>query len=352
MNELKIITLNIRGAQCSLDNQYLSNFLNNNDVDIACLQEVGISIHEFQNEKYLKILNISKRSNNGTAVLIKRDLNYVNHSTDQNNRIIRIELEKLIVTNVYGYPTDRKYLTRKKYTLFNDDLAKFLKNKKPTILLGDFNATIYRGSSGWFSEVLKELVVGLDFIDSFKYLHPNVDTPTFVSRTGTSHIDRIFFPKESISDLLEIKIKYYEHSDHKVVIAKFRYGTIRPKNHTSPFWKLNSSILSDPEFKINVERLIEDSLKRKPISLHYYEWWKASFKKEFKILTVRFLKLKKKKNSIMKITLTLSLINTPKISKLAETKYSKRSILNLNRQKKKNLKKNLHVWASEENFRT
>ena len=180
-----------------------------------------MSITTFQHNNFDKILNVRAKHSTGTAIVYRKSLNKLKCSMDDNNRIIKVEFYYLIVVNIYGNPRSIKYTSNDRSKLFNETLAGFLKpGVKPTMLMGDFNATIYQSESGWYSHVLADLVGGMALVDVHRHVNPGCKLPTFVSSTGMSQIDRIFLNKTVIGRVKNSTILNYPHSDHRALIIK------------------------------------------------------------------------------------------------------------------------------------
>ena len=87
--DLNIATINIRGFGSPSKKRYLSDFLNEHSIDIACFQKISNPFHDFQDKNYNYILNYGT-SALGIAVIIKNHLKPLNIEKDPNGRIIKI----------------------------------------------------------------------------------------------------------------------------------------------------------------------------------------------------------------------------------------------------------------------
>ena len=251
-----------------------------------------MSMTTFQHENYEKILNISAKHSTGTAIVYKKGFKKLKSITDDNNRIIKVEFDELIVVNIYGYPRSIKYTANDRTKLFNEVLAGFLKpGVKPTMLMGDFNATIYQSESGWYSHVLADLVGGMALVDVHRHVYPVCRLPTFVSSTGVSIIDRIFLEKNHIDRVKNSLIINYPYSDHRAILVQFENSGSCIEKHSSPYWKMNVKYMHDPEFKLNMNKTIKETVTKNSPYTNSGDWWEDC-KMCIKGLAIRFSKIK------------------------------------------------------------
>ena len=71
---LNLATINIRGLGSLSKKKYLGDFMDDNCIDIACIQEVSNPFHDFPSTKYKYILNHGS-SALGRAFVIKNNIN-------------------------------------------------------------------------------------------------------------------------------------------------------------------------------------------------------------------------------------------------------------------------------------
>ena len=101
--ELIIATINIRGLISLSKKKYLSTFLDENNIDIACLQEISNQFHDFPYRNYKYVLN-DESSVLGTGFVIKNNLNPIEIQKDPTGRITKLTFKTFSIINLYGYP--------------------------------------------------------------------------------------------------------------------------------------------------------------------------------------------------------------------------------------------------------
>ena len=287
-----IATINIKGAGTQKSIDYLKYFIVKNDIDVACLQEVGKSISSFQHQDYTKIININLNSNCGTAIIYKKNIVIQSQEMDLENRIIKIKMDEVTIINVYAYPRGATYLAEQRNRFFSTDLQRFLnQTKEYTIMMGNFNATTNDKKRGNFSKTLDNLIKGLDLLDAFKLKNPEDESPTFVSPQGSSQIDKILFPSYAQHNIINAHMVHYIHSDHNAIIVNMLKETIKPKTHPSPYWKLNVSLIDDIDYALNIENILNNS---NPKDTKAHLWWENYLKPKIKKISIELAKENKR----------------------------------------------------------
>lgn len=196
---MKIISWNINGIR-AVAKKGFKEFLNSENPDILCLQEVKISSAaraeiEFDFARYGEYWNCAQRPGySGTAILVRSGLRGVLTVTngfglekfDAEGRVQTLETANFYLLNIY-FPNANRELSRLPYRLeFNEALLKYIKKlekDKPVIVTGDFNVAHEEidlarpkeneGNAGfteeeraWFKKFLRS-----GFIDTFRELN-------------------------------------------------------------------------------------------------------------------------------------------------------------------------------------
>jgi len=196
---MKIISWNINGIR-AVAKKGFKEFLNSENPDILCLQEVKISSAdraeiEFDFASYEEYWNSAQRPGySGTAILVRSGLRGIEAVTngfgleefDTEGRVQTLEINNFYLLNVY-FPNANRELSRLPYRLeFNESLLKYIKKlekDKPVVVTGDFNVAHEEidlarpkeneGSAGfteeeraWFKKFLRS-----GFIDTFRELN-------------------------------------------------------------------------------------------------------------------------------------------------------------------------------------
>ncbi len=193
---MKILSWNINGIRAVIKKGFL-NFLEQENPDILCLQEIKIDANtrhkeQFDFPNYIEFWNSAERKGySGTMILIKNSLKkeILSQKIFPNNegRTQIIELKKFFLINCY-FPNANHELSRLTYKIdFNQKLLKHIKKlekKKPVIVTGDFNVAHQEidlarpqaniGHAGFTKEERESFQKYLDsgLIDTFRYFHP------------------------------------------------------------------------------------------------------------------------------------------------------------------------------------
>ena len=151
-NNSKIISWNVNGIRACIKKGFTS-FVENNDADIICLQEVKADNLVFEEifktlEGYSIHCFCPKKGYSGTAILSKIKPQKVNFGLgvkkfDEEGRVITFYFEKFILINSY-FPNARRELIRLPFKMdFNKKMLRYWnklkKENKNIIICGDFN---------------------------------------------------------------------------------------------------------------------------------------------------------------------------------------------------------------------
>lgn len=197
---MKILSWNINGLRAIIKKGFL-DFLKKEKPDILCLQEIKIT--EVARKKELSEIldpaklgyelfwNSAERPGySGTLTLVKKGLKadfLKSLKWDDEGRIQILDLGKFYLSNVY-FPNANHELSRLDFKInFNNKLLKYLKKLekiKPVVICGDYNVAHQEidlarpkqnvGNPGFTDEEREWMTkfLGSDFIDTFRYQHP------------------------------------------------------------------------------------------------------------------------------------------------------------------------------------
>ena len=193
--------------------------------------------------------------------------------------MVKATFRDFCATCVYGYP-HVSYAQQTRKDLFDKTLPTYLVNNGlPNFLFGDFNTVIdlqdRHASNRELSFTLRELVRGLQLVDTFRRLHPNTIEFSFMGHRGRSRIDHIYVPKEFGDKILECKHVFYA-----AVVARLDMGPgTRPSKRKSAFWRMKASSLQNPEL-VELLGSFVNSCERKLIKygLPRIQWWEETIK--------------------------------------------------------------------------
>ena len=282
-SNFKTISANIAMSMLAV-----SDILKRDQPDLLFLQEICIS-SESLNESVCKI-GYSAECNvdplhptlPGTAILWKTSLNVgqVNQLIERRAQSVKCAGETFI--NVYA-PSGSSN-RRDRWEFFNELFTHIVQvgGVKLPVMAGDWNAVLdqldtTRNFQSKFCKVLNRLVINMNYVDSFRHLHPGVSEYTFHRgpHVAQSRLDRIYLPPHLVQYLVSAK-HMPGVSDHcqTEVELDIRVGQARPappKKQT--FWKLNTSLLDNDDFRSQFQTLYDKLTHLIGEYEDHADWW-------------------------------------------------------------------------------
>ncbi|ACP34255.1 exodeoxyribonuclease III Xth [Sulfolobus islandicus Y.G.57.14] len=245
---MKIVSWNVNGIRAALKKN-LIDFIENNMFEVIMFQETKGDIVplDFIMMGYEVISFPAKRKGySGVMTLTKiKPINVIKglqiKEFDDEGRTVTLELKDFYVINAY-FPRAGDNLERLDFKLkFNNEIENFvlkLRKAKPVILCGDFNIAhqnidgafsdptipgLTPQERSWFSHFLS-----LGFIDTFRYLHPNVRKYSWWSYMGKAREKNLGLRLDYciVSEELKDRIKMadilidIQGSDHAPIILE------------------------------------------------------------------------------------------------------------------------------------
>ena len=308
MENIKIVTLNVRGLRDDMKRRYFFHYFHKIKADIVFLQEVHSTreIAQYWSSQWGSKIYFSHGSANskGVAILCKKTLNYEIHNlcNDDNGRFMilycTINNHKVLLANVYAPNDDDPQFI----SAFVKEVTKF--TPEYHIIGGDFNLvldpTIDR--QGQTSSTHKHT---LQRLQDFMNAHELIDI------WRETHLDKLEFtwyrmkPKPTfarldfflISDHLKqfvdhCTIRTGQKTDHAVVKLKLNFATT-PRG--PGYWKLNTSLLHDKEYIDKMNSLLDIGLSQEFQS--YKSKWEL-IKLAVSGSSIQYSSGKKKSNSL------------------------------------------------------
>ena len=220
----------------------------------------------------------------GTAILWKSHLKVtdINQLVERRAQSVKCAGETFI--NVYAPSGSGN--RRERWEFFNELFTHIVQagQEKLPVLAGDWNAILKQCDTtnnfeSKFCKVLARLVKNMNFVDSFRHLHPGTKEYTFHrgAHVAQSRLDRIYLPPHLVQSLLSAQHKPGV-SDHARVEVELdlRPGQSHPHSqHKKSFWKLNTSLLDDPDFKIQFQSLYQEMVSEIRVYQDHATWWEA-----------------------------------------------------------------------------
>lgn len=193
---MKIISWNVNGLRAVMNKGFM-DYLNQEDPDIICLQEIKLSEGQLalDLENYYEYYNYAeKKGYSGTAIFTKTEPLNVNYGIgieehDKEGRVITAEYDDFFLVTCYT-PNSKRELLRLDYRQeWEDDFRNYLlelNKTKPVVLCGDLNVAhkeidlknpkSNRKNAGFTDEERSKFQELLDagFIDTFRYFYPDI----------------------------------------------------------------------------------------------------------------------------------------------------------------------------------
>ena len=241
---MRIASVNVNG----LDNKKNAaiNLINQNNLDIICLQET----HKISNENFNLIEKETNtfgfistptgplRDYRGVAILIGRKLqqyqiqNITIDIPTLRYRVMHISIlaeEKIHIVNVYAPVANILPLDNSKLAFYKD-LQKYITKFKnePTILLGDYNYVEHEKDRSRGLNYDDKKILGifnplnLNLIDTYNSINNQANFTHSSSRIDRIYISQIYYPKI-------LKIQHQNSiSDHKLVLLEINLDKFKP----------------------------------------------------------------------------------------------------------------------------
>lgn len=227
--DMKLYSWNVNGLRAVINKNSLQDFLDSENPDIFCLQEIKAKPEQVLIDlpEYEEIWNPATRPGySGTAIFtkIKPIQTFTKNFLDE-GRIVVAEFEKFFLVNVYT-PNSKHELTRLELRekTWDPDFLKFIKElelSKSVITCGDFNAAHEpidlarpkdnEENAGYTIEERRGItnIINAGFIDTFRYKHPDEQRFTWWTWRANARIRNIgwridyFFISESLKENLK-----------------------------------------------------------------------------------------------------------------------------------------------------
>lgn len=269
----KIATLNINAINSDVKKGLLRDFVFNNDIDVLFLQEVAFENFCFISS-HVAFVNISE-DNKGTAILLRKNIEFSNVLMNPNGRITSIHIGKLNFINVYAH-SGSKY-RKERDLLFSQDIVSHISCEQSNIILGDFNCILLKQDSNGvvknFCPALQNLVSDLQLRDVEKSVNKKTCF-TFFRGESMSRLDRIYGTELFIRNVISFESLATPVSDHHALILKFEIENNSDVTvHGRGYWKINPSLLYDEDIKSGFKNVIREVRARNIYNENICQWW-------------------------------------------------------------------------------
>ena len=197
----------------------------------------------------------------GTAIVWKNSLKVSDINQLIERRAQSIKCAGEIFINVYAPSGSGN--RRERWNFFNELFTHIIQaGDKLPVMAGDWNAILEQSDTtnnfqAKYCKVLARLIKNMNYTDCFRYLHPGAREFTFHrgANIAQSRLDRFYLPPHLLQLLLTAQHRP-GISDHCKVEVELdlRPGQARPaQRKKKTFWKLNTSLLDNPDFRLQFE---------------------------------------------------------------------------------------------------
>jgi exonuclease III len=288
---IRIQTLNCNGFLQKHKQHELCRSVNENNIDIVCLQETHISTLaigcEIESRLKCKALwGFGTPRARGVGILIfNYEYEISKFEFDTDGRFMYLDLSiggrSLRVINIYAPNIAAE---RRRFFM---DLSPFFVTNRDIIFCGDFNCVmdtridkvggnLENGTEG--SEEIKSICRDFRLVDYYRVLRPRSVAYTwyFAGNNIGCRLDRIYVSRSMLPSCMHCTVIPYGLSDHdSVMISLDSHSDIVMGKG---FWKLNTSILKDKDFHVEFAVFWKILLCGKVITQDSWEGIKSSIK--------------------------------------------------------------------------
>lgn len=244
----KSISLNINGIRSVVTQSLFKNFLFDQDIDVALLQEINDDNLDFLLPQYKYVSNPGEH-NRGTAIVYRAHLIASNIEQSPCGRIIGLKVNEIQFVNIYAPSGSNQ--RQERLNFFSNDIVYYLRNTRlHTALGGDFNCVVdsqdQSSSPTNYCNSLSALSKELKLIDVWRLLNPQKKEFTFFRNTSAARLDRFYVSEELAPKISNCQIIPVSFSDHSCVQLDIRSDcSLRPPPYGRNTWKLNTTLLND-----------------------------------------------------------------------------------------------------------
>jgi exodeoxyribonuclease-3 len=245
---VKIVTWNVNGLKAITRKGSLDEVLK---YDVIMLQEIrtsdlpldllfsGLTIESFSAKKkgYSGVMTLTRYK----PIHVIKGLNV--EEFDEEGRVLTLEFEKLFLINSY-FPRAGDELKRLDFKIkFDKTVEEFmmkLRERKPVIICGDFNAVRDRKDSSFWDERepaltpqerewLNHVINDLGFIDAYNLVNPNKNEFTWRSyrfKWKAMRIDYCLVSSELKNEIKNCEVLKIEGSDHYPLLLELNIESL------------------------------------------------------------------------------------------------------------------------------
>ena len=285
-DNIVISSLNIGGSTTLAG---LLSMLRLDKPHLVMLQEVKVNTEQLnvQVAKYgyqaVSNIDVNNPSALGTGVVWQSHLPVSDIFSVVECRAQALTLGQYTFINIYAPSGSQGRQARRDF--FGQDLFRAIRGLPGSscpILVGDFNSILSaldteRNFNDKTCPALKDLVDNFNYTDAYRLLHPHGRAYTFFRPScAASRLDRFYLPQNLISNVRSVSYKA-SLGDHHGVSLKLSLPDLvkgpASMPSSSPYWKLNTSVLKDEDFLENFSVMYAKLQARIQDYPDIADWW-------------------------------------------------------------------------------
>ena len=270
---ISISSLNVRGLRYGPKRISVFKWINENNIDIACLQETYCT-NTFES-KFSRLWNgkvyhsVSNSSHaRGVCIMIKKECSckVLNVTRDDAGRkvMVNIEIDNVPYSVVSIY-CPNNISERIEFLNSTINWINEYKSSNNLIIAGDVNCVtaVYDRASKLIdksSATLIQFMSNLNLSDMWRKLNPEIRDYTYIdptTRHSDSRIDVVMLSDGLVNYAQICEHRYAPVPDHKAVILKL---CTSPNKRGKGYWKLNVSLLADDKYVQDVKDIIKKTV--------------------------------------------------------------------------------------------
>lgn len=245
----------------------------------------------------------------GVAILFTKDFEgtYQVIYRDRLGRCLIIKVSRgdhtVFICNVYFPTADKESTQLMLLSQIEEQLSPLIGEE--IIIVGDFNVIMNRELEGFNlvgqgirnSGFRKELLVFLDNLalcDPWRSRHQREKTFTWSRANKASRLDYIFTPSHCLNSITSTNYVDVPFSDHRLISVGFN---IKAEARGKGFWRMNNSLLENPEIYEEVVELIGQKKVEYEAKEKFLKWGLIKFNIR-ELSTVWQSKLRKERNAL------------------------------------------------------
>ena len=319
MAQITLVTLNVNGLRSEAKRLSLSRWLHAHKPDVVCLQEThAVSEEEIDGwfEGFSCVASCHTKKSAGVAILYGPLLSLDRHWADAQGRVVQalfsVQDSKFRIVSLYAPNRN----PARNALLHDLSASPSLASEVPVIVMGDFNSVLdrsvdRRGSDtisthSESSAAIRTLMDSLHCLDGWRYLHPQDKSFTWDKPDGSisSRIDLVLFPRPWAPFMSSCVICPCPVSDHRAIVTRF---SLPDTIELGPsFWKLNISLLDDPDYMTVISTFWRKWRAELPDFSDIRLWWDVG-KIKVRQLSIHFSKRRARDKRTSRKSLTTEL---------------------------------------------